>query len=165
MISTLFYTLPSHALFSTNLTSWLIMNFLATRSYNLFPFIFSESPTNIHLCPLFSSFVMSSYGTCAYFIIPYQNMYSFNIVFNPIIILQPSIYPFLNAKILVDLVMNIDFEIFVSIHFLQVVFFIYKSILGDFFKFNYHSFHFVNINSHTHIGEKTLGIISFLTIP
>jgi hypothetical protein len=50
--------------------------------------------------------------------------------------------------------MNINFKIFVRRHFLQVVVFIYESIVGDIIGFNYYDFHFVSINSHTHTRPK-----------
>jgi hypothetical protein len=61
----------------------------------------------------------------------------------------------LNAIVLLEHVMNIDFDIFLLRHFLQVVA-LYKSIVSDRFGFNYHNFRFVSVNNHTRTRVEIL---------
>ena len=70
--------------------------------------------------------------------------------------ISPSINPFFNVIVLVEFVNNLNFEIFVGIHFLQVAIVIYKISVSVLLGFDNHNFCFVSIDCHTHGRAKIL---------
>ena len=68
----------------------------------------------------------------------------------------PSINPFLNAIVSINLVTNINFEILVRRRFLQVAFVLNKISVSDLLGFDNHKFCFVGVNINTHGRAKIL---------
>lgn len=86
------------------------------------------------------------------FFTPNTKINNLAMAFKLIIIFPASNNPFLNVVISIELIRNVNTQIFIKRDPIQATVIIDKISMGNFFGFNCHDFSIVSIKCHTHLG-------------